>query len=235
MKRDPRDLLAEFRKLAPQRRPIVLQRWSVRRVSLAAAMLALFAVPAVFGVVLLPAPSNPAAHAPDCGTGHTMILAAQAVPSAAFLPCINALPPGWTAAGAEIASGQASFVLDSGSIAVPGGVQFVLGPSGQLQTVTITLTATCDIAGARQIPSSQPGMRRFERPPSLVPGYSDVRYDVFPGGCVTYRFVLAPGASPVLATTVGSAVAFIPRSELAGYVRRTEGLALCGRGAGCPG
>ena len=32
MKRDPRDLLAEFRKLAPQRRPIVLQRWSVRRV-----------------------------------------------------------------------------------------------------------------------------------------------------------------------------------------------------------
>jgi tRNA A-37 threonylcarbamoyl transferase component Bud32 len=235
MKRDPRDLLAEFRKLAPQRRPIVLQRWSVRRVSLAAAMLALFAVPAVFGVVLLPAPSNPAAHAPDCGTGHTMILAAQAVPSAAFLPCIAALPPGWTAAGAEIASGQASFVLDSGSIAVPGGVQFVLGPSGQLQTVTITLTATCDIAGARQIPSSQPGMRRFERPPSLVPGYSDVRYDVFPGGCVTYRFVLAPGASPVLATTVGSAVAFIPRSELVGYVRRTEGLALCGRGAGCPG
>jgi hypothetical protein len=30
-------------------------------------------------------------------------------------------------------------------------------------------------------------------------------------------------------------VAFLPRSELAGYVRRTEGLALCGRGAACPG
>ena len=109
------------------------------------------------------------------------------------------------------------------------------GQSGQLQTVTITLTATCDVADARQIPSGQPGIRRFERPPSLVSGYSDVRYDVFPGGCVTYRFVLGPGASPVLAATVGSAVAFIPRSELVGYVRRTEGLALCGRGAGCPG
>ena len=69
MKRDPRDLLAEFRKLAPHQRPIVLQRWSVRRVSLAAAMLALFAVPAVFGVVLCAGDrSNPAAHAPDCGT-----------------------------------------------------------------------------------------------------------------------------------------------------------------------
>ncbi len=31
MKRDPRDLLAEFRTFAPQRQPIVLQRWSVRR------------------------------------------------------------------------------------------------------------------------------------------------------------------------------------------------------------
>ena len=235
MKRDPRDLLAEFRKLAPQRRPIVLQRWSVRRVSLATAMLAIFAVPTVVGIGLLLPSGAFTGHAPDCGTGHTMILAAQAVPSAAFLPCIAALPSGWNTVNDEIASGRASFGLDSGSLAAGGGVHFVLGQSGQLQTVTITLTATCDIAGARQIPSGQPGMRRFERPPSLVPGYSDVRYDVFPGGCVTYRFVLGPGASPVLATTVGSAVAFIPRSALVGYVRRTEDLALCGRGAGCPG
>jgi tRNA A-37 threonylcarbamoyl transferase component Bud32 len=234
MKRDPRDLLAEFRQLAPQRRPIGLQRWSLRRFSLAAAMLAIFAVPAAFGITLLVPAAAFTGNAPDCGTGHTMILAAQAVPSAAFLPCVAALPVGWTTVNDEIASGRASFGLDSGSLAGGGGVHFVLGQSGQLQTVTITLTATCDIAGARQIPSGRPGMRRFERPPSLVPAYSDVRYDVFPGGCVTYRF-LGPGASPVVTTTVDSAVAFMPRSELAGYVRRTEGLALCGRGAACPG
>ena len=230
------DLLAEFRTLAPQRQPIVLQRWSVRRVSLAAAMLAIFAVPAVFGYSLLVPAGDSTGNTPACGTGHTMILTAQAVPSAAFLPCIAAFPSGWTAVNDEIASGRASFGLDSGSLAGGGGVRFVLGgQSGQLQTMTITLTATCDLAGARQVPSGQPGIRRFERPPSLVPGYSDVRYDVFPGGWVTYRFVLAPGASPVLATTVGSAVAFMPRSELVGYVRRTQGLALCGRGAACPG
>jgi tRNA A-37 threonylcarbamoyl transferase component Bud32 len=221
MKRDPRDLLAEFRTLAPQRRPIVLQRWSARRVTLAAAMLALFAVPAVLGLTLLLPASNPSSPAPDCGTSHTMILAAQAVPSAAFLPCIAALPAGWTAAGAEIASGQASFALNSGQAG--------------LQTVTITLTATCDISGAQQIPSDQPGMRRFERPLSLVPKYSDVRYYTFPGGCATYQFVFAPGASPVLATTVDTAVAFMPRSALVSYVRRTESLVLCGRGAACPG
>ena len=244
IKRDPRDLLAEFRTLAPQRRPIVLQRWSIRRVILAAVMLAIFAVSTVFGVgLLLPDTATTGVHitlgaatrvpAPDCGTGHAMILAAQAVPSAAFLPCIAALPSGWTAADPEIASGQASFVLNSGSPA--GDVRLVLGQPGQLQTVTITLTATCDIAGAQQIPSDQPGMRRFGRTLSLVPEYSAVRYDVFPGGCVTYQFALGPGASPVVTTSVGSAVAFMPRSELAGYVRRTEGLALCGRGAACPG
>ena len=236
IKRDPRDLLAEFRTLAPQRQPIVLQRWSARRVTLAAAMLALFTVPAVLGVGLLLPAAAFTGHAPDCGPGHTMILAAQAVPSAAFLPCIAALPSGWTAAAAQIASGRASFVLDSGPAGQPATINFQLGsgPAG-LQTATITLTATCDMAGAPQIRSDQPGMRRFERPPSLVPGYSDVRYDVFPGGCVTYRFVFAAGASPVLATTVASAVAFIPRSELVSYVQRTENLALCGRGAACPG
>jgi hypothetical protein len=215
----------------------VLQRWSVRRVSLAAAMLAIFAVPTVFGVGLLVPAGAFTGHAPDCGTGHTMILAAQAVPSAAFLPCIAALPSGWTAVGAQIASGRATFQLDSGQAGLQTAtITFQLG-SGQagLQTAAITLTATCDIAGARQISSDQPGISQFERPPSLVPGYSDVRYYVFPGGCVTYRYVFAAGASPVLATTVNSAVAFMPRSALVGYVRRTEGLALCGRGAACPG
>ena len=101
--------------------------------------------------------------------------------------------------------------------------------------VTITLTAACDTSGARQIPSGQPGTRLFERPASLVPQYSEVRYYTFPGGCATYQFRFARGASPVLATAAGSALAFMPRSALVGYVRRTEGLALCGRGAACPG
>ena len=39
MKRDPRDLLGTFRALAPPREPIALQRWSLRRVGLALAVL----------------------------------------------------------------------------------------------------------------------------------------------------------------------------------------------------
>jgi tRNA A-37 threonylcarbamoyl transferase component Bud32/membrane-associated phospholipid phosphatase len=222
MKRDPRDLLSEFRALAPARPPITLQRWSIKRIALAAAMLAIITA-AVFetGDVFFPAARNLGVYPPACGTGHSMILSAQAVPSAALLPCIAALPSGWTIGGADIVSGKTSLWLDSDRA----------GP----RAVTVTLTATCDTTGAQQIPSDQPGTRRFERPLSLVPQFSGERFYTFPGGCVTYQFRFAPGASPVLADTASTAVGFVPRSRLVTYVRQTEGLALCGRGAACPG
>ena len=150
-----------------------------------------------------------------------MILSAQAVPSAAMLPCIAALPSGWSIGGADISSGKVSLWLDSDRA----------GP----QAITVTLTAACDTLGAQQIPSDQPGMRRFEHPLSLAPQFSDLRFYTFPGGCITYRFSFAPGASPVLADAAGSALSFQPRSALVDFVRRTEGLSLCGRGAACPG
>ena len=84
-------------------------------------------------------------------------------------------------------------------------------------------------------PPTSPGTRRFERPLSLAPQFSGLRFYTFPGGCVTYRFSFTPGTSPVLSDTVGSALSFQPRSTLVDFVRRTEGLALCGRGATCPG
>ena len=221
MKRDPRDLLGEFRKLAPQRRPIVLQRWSVRRVSLAVGMLAAITLAVnVSANAFFPA-ENIGSHAPDCRPGHPAILVAQAVPSAALLPCVAALPSGWRVGGADIGSGRARFWLDSDQA----------GP----RAATITLTAACDTSGARQILSDRPGMRRFERPLSLVPRFSGVRFYTFPGGCVTYQFEFPPGVSPVLAGAVDTAVAFVPRSSLVRYVQQTEGLALCGRGAPCPG
>ncbi len=221
MKRDPRDLLGEFRALAPQRPPIVLQRWSVRRVALAAAILGTTAIVVFAGVQAFFPAENLGASAPACGTGHSMILSAQAVPSAAMLPCIAALPSGWSVGRADISSGKAILWLNSDR-------------AGE-QAVTVTLTAACDTSGAQQTPSDKPGTRRFERPLSLVPQFSSLRYYTFPGGCVTYNFRFKPGASPVLAVPVDSALAFQARSTLVGYIRHTEGLVLCGRGAACQG
>jgi len=165
---------------------------------------------------------NPGAFAPTCGTGHSIILAAQAVPSAALVPCVGTLAAGWSVYdGADIANGHATFWLDSD---LAGG-----------RSVTVTLSATCDLSGATQVSSDQPGTRRFDRPLSLRPQFAALRFYTFPGGCVTYRFSFAPGASPLLAIPVNGAVGFVPRVRLVDSIRNTEGLALCGRGAACPG
>ena len=182
MKRDPRDLLSAFRALAPARPPIVLQRWSVKRVALTAAVLAIAAVSGFYDVRAFSPADDLGASAPRCGTGHSMILSTQAVPSAAKLPCIAALPSGWSIGGADISSGKVFFWLNSDRA----------GPAA----ITVALTTACDTSGARQIPSDQPSTRRFERPLSLLPRFSDLRFYTFPGGCATYRFSFAPGDLP---------------------------------------
>jgi tRNA A-37 threonylcarbamoyl transferase component Bud32 len=219
MKRDPRDLLGEFRALAPPRRPIGLQRWGARRVIVAAAMLGAALLAADLAVDAFHPVPNTVTAAPSCGTGHTMILSAQAVPSSAMLPCIAALPSGWTAGVAQITNGRSLFWLDSDQA----------GP----RAVTVSLTAACDTSGAVRIPSDQAGAERFERPLSLQPRFALTRMYTFDGGCVTYQFSFVPGAAPLLAIPVDTAVAFEPRADLVRHVRRTEGLALCGRGAAC--
>jgi tRNA A-37 threonylcarbamoyl transferase component Bud32/membrane-associated phospholipid phosphatase len=221
MKRDPRDLLGTFRALAPPREPIALQRWSLRRVGLAFTVLAVTVIALAVGAQAFRPVGDIGVDPPLCGTGNSMILAAQAVPSAALVPCVAALPSGWQVGGADIATGHSRFWLDSDQAGA--------------RAVTITLSAACDVAGARPVPSDQPGARRFERQLSQRPRFTALRFYVFPGGCVTYQFSFVPGASPLLAIPVNGAVGFLPRATLADHIKNTEGLALCGRGAPCPG
>jgi membrane-associated phospholipid phosphatase len=222
MKKDPRDLLGRFRALAPPREPIPVQRWSVRRVGLAFAILAAAVIAVFVSVSLFKPTGNPGAMAPACGNGHSIILAAQAVPSAALVPCVATLPAGWSVHdGADIASGHATFWLDSG---LAGG-----------QAFAVTLSATCDVSGATQVRSDQPGTLRFDRPLSRQSQSAELRFYTFPGGCVSYQFNFAGSGSALLASQASGAVGFMPRAVLVSHVQKTEGLALCGRGAACPG
>jgi tRNA A-37 threonylcarbamoyl transferase component Bud32 len=221
MKRDPRDLLGAFRALAPPRAPITLQRWSPRRVGLALAVPAALVTAVLVSYNAFSPAENIGAYAPLCGHGHPTILAAQAVPSAALVPCVADLPSGWQVGGADVASGRSVFWLDSDQA----------GP----RAVTVTLSAACDVTGDQPEPSDQPGTQRFDLPPAGDTRFTGLRIYTFPGGCATYRFDFAPGASQVLATAVDGGVTFMPRAVLVKYVRAREDLALCGRGAPCPG
>ena len=221
MKRDPRDLLGQFRALAPERRPIPIQRWSVRRVLLALGMLGAFAIAVSASInAFLPAQNLGLVKAPECGVSHPSILSAQAVPTAAAIPCLAALPSGWTYGGGDIHSGEASFWLNSDL-------------AGE-RAVRVTLRSACDVSSAHEVPSDEAGTRRYEAPSSLTPQLVNVRSYVFPGGCATYRFAFTAGASTAMVFDVDEAVSFVPRADLVAHLRETEGLALCGRGAPCP-
>ena len=111
MKRDPRDLLAAFRALAPPRQPIPVQRWSIRRVGVALAMFGGIALVIFYSVQTFFPAGNIGSLPPQCGTGHTMILAAQAVPSAALVPAWPRSRP----AGASVAPTSPAGTPGSGS------------------------------------------------------------------------------------------------------------------------
>jgi membrane-associated phospholipid phosphatase/tRNA A-37 threonylcarbamoyl transferase component Bud32 len=139
LKEDGRDLLAEFRAMAPHREPIAVQRWSFRRVVLILASIAglLLAAMAGFGLLF---PTRGTVTTPNCDTGRAMQLMAQAVPTAEELPCVTTLPVGWSVGTAETIQDKAQFVI---------GVN-----GGSSSPVTLTLTETCpeQVEGVVQMP-----------------------------------------------------------------------------------
>ncbi|HEX9300498.1 MAG TPA: hypothetical protein VF968_10260 [Actinomycetota bacterium] len=139
MKQDGRDLLAEFRSMAPGRRPISVQRWSIRRVALIVVALVVVLLAGLTGIGLF-FPTRGTVTAPTCGTEQPMQLMAQAVPSATRLPCVATLPVGWSVGTAETIRGKAIFAVGVGD--------------GSSEPVTVTLTESCPapVEGTEQIP-----------------------------------------------------------------------------------
>jgi tRNA A-37 threonylcarbamoyl transferase component Bud32 len=220
LKSDGRDLLARFRALAPARRPISLQRWSFRRVALAALLLlgALF-IGAQTWQLFSPTHDLGVYKTPSCGTSNAMILMAQAVPEATFVPCLDSLPAGWDLGGVFIREGEGSFWLHS-DLAGSRAVEATLRPEGE-----------CSIDGATEVPSDEVGTRRYERPEALPPGLRTTRTYVFEGGCVTYEFDFDEDAPTDLLFDADRALAFQPRAELVERVDDETGLSLCGADA----
>jgi hypothetical protein len=146
------------------------------------------------------------------------VLMAQSVPSATLLPCIRALPAGWTYGGSDVRSGSSRFWLDSDRAGI--------------RAVEVSLTASCEVAGALDVTNStsEAGVRDYLRELVLHP-FSANRYFTFPGGCVTYRYRFGGTADPVLALEADEALTFGSRAAVVAQVQRDLGLTLCGAGA----
>ena len=210
LKRDGRDILAQFRSLVPERRPVTIQRWSFRRIGMILLTLLVVFAAGAFSLSLF-FPSRGDVSVPSCDTNRTMILMAQAVPTAEELPCIRSLPLGWGLAGARIVSGRATFELFSLSGVGGGGTGVQFGSGGGSPVVDVTLTSTC---------------------PATVGDTAIQRIEV-QGACVTYRTSLPPGVGPVPSFGPASGLSYVPRSQLVAFVGQEEDLVLCGAGAPC--
>jgi membrane-associated phospholipid phosphatase len=216
MKEDGRNLVAQFRALAPERRPISLQRWSPVRFLMAVGLL-LLGLLVVQNIVGMFTPTElPTSDDPTCGTNDVMILMAQAVPSATAVPCVAAFPAGWESSSVKVSDDGGRFELAAGDNRVE---------------VTLRPPDRCETAGAVEVPSDEVGMRRFERPTQLPPEVRALRTYVSDGACVTYDFEFGDEANASLAVELDGALEFQPRSELVAEVERRSGLSLCGVGA----
>ncbi|HEV3494772.1 MAG TPA: RIO1 family regulatory kinase/ATPase, partial [Actinomycetes bacterium] len=172
-----RDLHAEFLDLLPERpAPISIQRFSMRRLGLA--LLALCAV-----LVVVPTVANWALHTDrintslytshiGCDDQEALWLMAQAVPSSPVVPCLELDPGGWSLNDVRAGSGLASMVFD------------IIDPY-QEAAVTVELAPACDLAGATEVSSEQPGARRYIRIDRSTTPARVTRSYTFPGGCIS--------------------------------------------------
>ena len=224
-----RDLLAQFRALAPERRPIAFQRWNSERVVLSLALRRRSRSarsrrsdkPVGARVRRTRSPGLP-----DCGTSNVMILMAQSVPSATSVPCVARSRPvgSWAA------------------IRSPGPRQVLarLRPSAGTTRSTVTLQpprrrARC--ANATRVPSDEAGMRRFERPEQLPPDLRPHAVYLFDRWLRDLPLrVRQRGDAPLLVFEADAALAFQARSDARrGGARPQRAASVWRRRPPCPG
>jgi hypothetical protein len=145
----------------------------------------------------------------DCGHLEPLWLMAQSVPSASLIPCMELVPADWSVAEVAVNNGRSLITLDH--------------ERGGKAALVVQLSASCDLTGATQVASEQPGARRYLRTDRTSPGFSATRAYVFPGGCVTQRFSAAAPSELRMRDTASTELGFITRERLRQALRQRSG------------
>ncbi len=146
---------------------------------------------------------------PECGAGRRLAVVAQSVPTATLVPCVDEMPAGWSFGALDVESGRTRFWLNSDRAGV--------------RAVEVELTARCDVSRATRVRSQEEGVRRYRRLHSLSPRFEGTTYDVFGGGCVSYRYRFTKGPHVVLLPEFDEALKLLPRQRIGEEVRRDLG------------
>ncbi|HVM01105.1 MAG TPA: hypothetical protein VM263_00430 [Acidimicrobiales bacterium] len=154
--------------------------------------------------------SDAATGMPDCPSPRRLAIVAQAVPSAAYLPCIAERRQGWTVGALDVERDSARFSLRS--------------DRADGRRVDVELRAACDDAGAVPTTPRADGVRTGLALDSISPRFAGTLVDAFAGGCVTYRFDFPRGPHIALMEDLQAIVGLVTRRELRLDLRRELGV-----------
>jgi hypothetical protein len=145
----------------------------------------------------------------DATPSNGVILMAQSVPTASFVPCLEAMPVGWSFANVKASSDSAAFWLDADRYGV--------------KAIEVRLTGSCDTAGATEIPSDRQEFRRLELVTQVSPKYVGRRFYLFEGGCITVLFKLTGREASEALAVATQALGAVPREDLQELVHEESG------------
>jgi hypothetical protein len=145
----------------------------------------------------------------DATPSNGVILMAQSVPTAEFVPCLEGMPVGWRFADMEANSDAAAFWLDADRYGV--------------HAIEVRLTATCHTDLATEIPSDRQDMRRLELVTQVTPQYVGRRFYLFEGGCITVQFRLTGAEASEALAVATQVLGAVPREDLQDLVREQSG------------
>jgi hypothetical protein len=140
-----------------------------------------------------------------------LVLMAQAVPTAAQLPCVdlNNLTAEWSIGNVFVRNGRARFPLDRFH-------------DTKNHAVVVVLERTCRFGKVTRVPSDQPGIQRYQEVNEIRPGqeFRGAIYYLFRGGCVTYRLHFLGGEQARPLGDVVLMLDFVPREKIAAAIQR---------------
>jgi hypothetical protein len=152
---------------------------------------------------------------PECHAGRRLAVLAQAVPTAAYVPCIADEDSPWRFSSLTVEKGRARLSL------------VYIDPEGR--SARVQLSRRCDTSGASEQPpeAGQADVEHYRRASTLSPRLAGLDYAVFEGGCVTTEYDLPRNADASerlldLDTTIG----LYPRSRLSAELERDFDLEL---------
>ena len=146
------------------------------------------------------------ATAPSCSSAERLGLLAQSVPSSSYIPCITRLATGWHTDELVVRNGATDFDLVS--------------DRAKDHPVHVAFRSHCELSRSAPVPPRTVGGRTYLTLDTINPRVVGTLYDVFPGGCVTYRFNFRRGPHIALMADLQSSVSFVTRVELGRSLRR---------------